>query len=65
MKTVVVLLFIILCMPAIAEASFFDDGRWYMDSSLWETGDEGDPENRLNVSPCVVMLTCTFLVGIQ
>ena len=32
-----------LIIPGIANATFFDDGRWYMDSSWWVDYSDGDP----------------------
>lgn len=33
---------VVLCMPALARADFFNDGNWYMDSSLWEEASIGN-----------------------
>lgn len=35
-----------LMLPGIAKADFFNDGRWYMDSSQWEYITDWDPEGR-------------------
>jgi hypothetical protein len=43
---VILLLMGILAVPAVAKASFFDDGRWYMESSQWEEVVLSDAENR-------------------
>lgn len=47
-RLAVMLLIGFLCMPAVARADFFNDGRWYMDSSQWELI-VADPENRTNL----------------
>ncbi len=39
---------IFLGIPSIAKANFFDDGRWYMDSSQWNVFD-ADPLNRTSL----------------
>jgi len=35
-----------LLFPAAARAGFFNDGRWYMDSSMWQEWTVWDTENR-------------------
>jgi hypothetical protein len=52
---VLVTLMGLMVMPAAAQASFFDDGRWYMDSDQWMTYSSDadgtvlfDLDNRLN-----------------
>lgn len=52
---------VVLCVPALARADFFNDGNWYMNSSLWEESSIGnvsgtefvDQHNRLewNTAP--------------
>ena len=43
---IVLILICLLTMPVTVVAGFFDDGRWYMYSSLWEEFADWDSENR-------------------